>query len=309
PNWAEVVSWGAPQARISMRAEGEGRVLEIGLDVSSAGRRTYRVNGTVRRKVSQVAGVLPSVLFTPDDLRIVKDSAERRRDALDLLGDQLSPAYSAIRAEYERTLRQRNALLKEETLPAESMAAWTDRLVDLGSSLALHRMRLFERLAPAMSGVYSTLSGGERLHVHYRSSFAGEMVSAEEDKQAVAELLRRKLEEKAAEERARRVTVAGPHRDDITFEIEGREARAYGSQGQQRSIALAWKLAEVHVTEEVTGGEPVLLLDDVMSELDESRRQALAAFVGERVQTIITTTNLGYFDDELVRNALVVKLG
>jgi DNA replication and repair protein RecF len=100
----------------------------------------------------------------------------------------------------------------------------------------------------------------------------------------------------------------GPHRDEVIFEIDGRDARSFASQGQQRTIALAWKLAEVGVITEIAGQPPVLLLDDVMSELDESRRHALTRFVGEAAQTFVTTTNLGYFDDELVRRAKVVNL-
>ena len=100
----------------------------------------------------------------------------------------------------------------------------------------------------------------------------------------------------------------GPHRDDVAFLLEGRDARAFASQGQQRTISLAWKLAEVNTIERVAHTTPVLLLDDVMSELDESRRHKLAAFVGRRTQTFVTTTNLGYFDEDLVAAAKVVKL-
>lgn len=308
PQWAELVRWGTPQAKASLEASGDSRRLQVDLQVTSEGRRTYRVNGSVRRKMSEVSGILPSVLFTPDDLRVVKDSADKRRETLDRLGDQLSPTYATIRAEYDRTLRQRNALLKEDAVPAETMEAWSERLIELGSALALHRMRLFERMAPAASGIYAVIAGGEHLSIKYHSSVAGEMTTSTDEKAQVAELFAMKLHERRGEEMARRNTVVGPHRDDVLFAIEGRDARAYGSQGQQRSVALAWKLAEVHAVEEVTGSEPLVLLDDVMSELDETRRHALAAYVGERAQTIITTTNLGYFSDELVADAKVVKV-
>jgi DNA replication and repair protein RecF len=113
---------------------------------------------------------------------------------------------------------------------------------------------------------------------------------------------------KRAEERARRTSLVGPHRDDISFLVDGRDARAFASQGQQRTIALAWKLAEVMVVRDVSGQPPVLLLDDVMSELDSSRRHALTRFVGTTAQTIVTTTNLDYFDTELLERAKVVEL-
>jgi DNA replication and repair protein RecF len=309
PLWADLVKWGAPAARATMIAEGDGRKLEVSLDITEAGRRTFRVNGTVRRRKAEVTGILPSVMFTPDDLRMVKESPDRRRDALDALGRQLSAAYGSILAEYDRALRQRNALLKYEAHDPEAMTAWTQRLVEIGSSLSRHRLRLFERLAPYVSGLYGTLSGGEQLSVSYHSSVAGEVSEIPETGDEFHNLFARRLEEKASEEAARRSTAIGPHRDDVIFKVDKRDARSFASQGQQRTAVLAWKLAEVHVVEDVTGGEPVLLLDDVMSELDEDRRRALAAFVGERVQTIVTTTNPGYFEPTFIDSATVVQVG
>ena len=113
----------------------------------------------------------------------------------------------------------------------------------------------------------------------------------------------------AGEEQARGTTLIGPHRDEIRFLVNGRDARAYASQGQQRTIALAWKLAEVSVITDVKGQPPALLLDDVMSELDEARRHALASSVGEAAQTFVTTTNIGYFEKDLVERAHIVRLG
>lgn len=309
PLWADLVRWGSTAARAKMTAEGDGRHLEVSLGITEGGRRTFRVNGSIRRKKSEVTGILPSVLFTPDDLRMVKESPDKRRDALDALGRQLSAAYAAILTEYDRALRQRNALLKFEAPDPEALEAWTQRLVELGSSLSRHRLRLFERLAPYVSGLYGTLSGGEQLTVSYHSSVAGAVSQLPERGSEFGELFVRRLEEKAAEEAARRTTAVGPHRDDVLFKVSGRDARAFASQGQQRTAVLAWKLAEVHVVEDVTGGEPVLLLDDVMSELDEDRRRALAAFVRERVQTIVTTTNTGYFEPSFIDEATIVRVG
>ena len=114
--------------------------------------------------------------------------------------------------------------------------------------------------------------------------------------------------ERSSEEFARGTTLVGPHKDDVTFSVDGRDARAYASQGQQRTVALAWKLSEVAVVKDISGQPPLLLLDDVMSELDEERRHNLASFVGEAAQTFMTTTNLGYFAPELVSRAQLVTL-
>ena len=112
PGWGETIKTGAPEAVLSLEAKGDNRKLEIGLTISASGRRAYSVNGKSRRSVNQVAGILPCVVFTPDDLRMVKDAADRRRSALDGLGSQLSPTYARLKTEYEKTLRHRNALLK-----------------------------------------------------------------------------------------------------------------------------------------------------------------------------------------------------
>jgi DNA replication and repair protein RecF len=304
PSWSEVISWGADEARLALRAEGDGRVLDVVMHATSSGKRTYLVNGKTRRRVSEVAGIIPCVVFTPDDLRLVKDSAERRRVAVDGVGDQLSPAYRTARVGFERILKHRNSLLREERRDEAMLELWTNQLVDSGVAFSGHRKRLFERLSAKMSDVYRTLSGGEGLVATYQPSWLAVAVGEEDP----TEGMRQALNKKNKEERGRGTSLVGPHRDEIVFEVDGRDARSFASQGQQRTIALAWKLAEVGVMTEIGGQPPVLLLDDVMSELDESRRHALAAFVGEAAQTFLTTTNLGYFEKELVGRALVVEL-
>jgi DNA replication and repair protein RecF len=158
-----------------------------------------------------------------------------------------------------------------------------------------------------MSELYETLSSGENLSSRYLPSW-----EVAEDRDITEADLVSELESSSiarrTEELSRGTTLFGPHRDDVLFEIDGRGARAFSSQGQQRTITLAWKLAEVSVVKDITGQEPLLLLDDVMSELDQNRRNSLALFVGEAAQTVITTTNLGYFDAALMDRALVVTL-
>lgn len=305
PAWGDVVRWGADEARLEMKAEGSGRALDTVMYASCSGKRTYKVNGKTRRRVSEVAGIIPCVVFTPDDLRIVKDAAERRRAAVDGVGDQLSPAYRGARVEFERILKHRNSLLRDEARDEGVLSAWTSRLIEAGVAYSGHRRRLFDRISIRMAEAYRTLSCGENLSAAYLASWDQRASSASEPLEAMETALKAT----SREERARGTTLVGPHRDEIVFSVDGRDARSFASQGQQRTIALAWKLAEVGVMTEIGGQPPVLLLDDVMSELDESRRHALARFVGDAAQTFMTTTNLGYFDKELVDRALVVELG
>jgi DNA replication and repair protein RecF len=304
PSWGDVVRWGADETRLELRAHGDGRVLDTVMNATASGKRSYEVNGKTRRRVSEVAGIIPCVVFTPDDLRIVKDAADRRRAAIDGVGDQLSPAYRSARVEYERILKHRNTLLRDDSREEEMLDLWTGRLVDSGVTFGGHRQRLFERLSSRMSEVYRMLSGGEGLTATYRPSWEGHASGLTDPVQATQTALRNRYRE----ERGRGTSLVGPHRDDVVFAVDGRDARSFASQGQQRTIALAWKLAEVGVITEIGGQPPVLLLDDVMSELDESRRHALAKFVGEAAQTFVTTTNIGYFDQALAQRALIVEL-
>lgn len=306
PQWSELVRWGTREARVELTAQGEGRVLETVLTVGDAGRRVYRVNGKARRRISEVAGIIPCVSFTPDDLRMVKDSADKRRSAIDGVGDQLSPAYLTVRMEYERIVRQRNAALKETQRNQDVLDALTERLVIKGVAFMGHRHRLFDRVKAKMSDVYDTLAPGEKLSASYVPSWrrADSTFGNADPLDSMREALRKS----EAEEKARGLTLVGPHRDEVVFSVNGREARAFASQGQTRTIALAWKLAEVAVITEIAGQAPVLLLDDVMSELDEVRRHALTSFVGEAAQTFLTTTNLGYFEQGLVSRAKVVTI-
>lgn len=303
PSWGECVRWGASESSLELEAKGDGRALSSRIVITSSGRRSYSVNGSAKRRRSDFTGVLPSVVFTPDDLRMVKDSAEKRRAAIDGVGDQLSAAYLTLRGEYDKVLRQRNAALKTPDVDDVVLEALTDTLVAKGEDFASHRRRLFGRLQSALAVAHTSLVPGERLEALYEPSWLTRGGGAESDS-----TFREALRRSQREERARGTTVVGPHRDEIRFLLDGRDARVYASQGQQRTIALAWKLAEVSVITEVGGQPPVLLLDDVMSELDEDRRHALAALVGEATQTFVTTTNLGYFDEGMVARAQIVRL-
>ena len=307
PSWRDVIRWGAAEAKVSMNAGGDNREYAIEMGVSGSGKRQYVVNGSKARRVSDMRGNVPAVVFTPDDLDVVKGPAEKRRASIDSLGDQLSATYETLRREYEQIVRQRNAALKEAQ--HDVVAALTASLTETGAKYAAHRIRLLDRVATPACEIHDTVSGGDHLEIAYVSSW-GEVPEAEgEDATAsIAKLLGETLDRKAEDEVARGMTLAGHHRDDIAFLVGGRSARDFASQGQQRSIALAWKLAEVRAVEEIAGASPILLLDDVMSELDEARRAALTAFVGGRVQTVVTTTNMGYFDPEMLESASIIRL-
>lgn len=306
PEYSDLIRWGAHRGRISMRAEEGERLLEVELRVEEDEGRTYLVNGQTRRRHSEVAGLLPSVVFTPDDLAMVKGPAERRRAAVDDLGEQLSPTYGSLRRDYGKVVRQRNALLRDGA-GGDALAAWDEQLVSLGARLVIHRLGLLQRTMAHAERRYAEMTGGEALGYEY-ADHCGLHTKQTADASEAETALRAELEARARDERARGVTLVGPHRDDIVLSIQGRDARSFGSQGQQRTIALAWKLAEVEMVEEVLRRKPVLLLDDVMSELDADRRAALSDVVASEIQTIVTTTTTGYFTDDTLEQAAIVQI-
>lgn len=310
PEWPEVVRWGAERAAIKMTAEGQSSHADIELRVTNGGSRSWFVGGLPKRRMADATRFVPVVAFTPDDLLLVKGPAEQRRSAIDTLGEQLSATYGALRRDYMRVVRQRNVLLREEAT-ASDLAPWDAQLVTLGARLHVHRRRLTTRVSEAAAPVYGRLAPGEDLSLSVTDRCGTQALSADKvmNVACVEAALSVELQRRQADERSRKTTVVGPHRDDIVFLLNGRDARAYASQGQQRTIALAWKWAEVAVVSDMLHRTPVLLLDDVMSELDEARRRALTDLVQEDVQTFVTTTSTHYFEASLLTASRVITLG
>jgi DNA replication and repair protein RecF len=310
PVWEDLVRWGSGTANVYMAVEGESSPLTVNLRISRSGSRIWKVNDITKRRLSDATRFVPVVVFTPDDLSMVKGSAEQRRASIDALGEQLSVVYGSLRRDYARVVRQRNKLLRDGTTP-EALRPWSAQLVALGARLHTHRRRLLRRVADSMRPAYARLSGGEELEVlmEDRCGVGVSVVDTDIDHETVAGCMDEQISTRSAQEIERRVSLVGPHRDDVVFTIGERDARSFASQGQQRTLALAWKLAEVEVVRSVMSKTPVLLLDDVMSELDQDRRAALTAVMQQDIQTFVTTTNTGYFDPALLRSAVVVDMG
>lgn len=306
PLLEEVVRWGAERASVLLRAEEGPRLLETELEVDAEGRRTYRVNGQPKRRLSDISTLLPSVVFTPDDLRMVKGPAEKRRSAVDDLGEQMSGTYGALRRDYGRIVRHRNTLLREGP-SRQALEVWDEQLISKGARLIVHRVRLLERVMAHAARHYAAMAAGETLDSTYADR-CGLGACSLEDTEAVENAIRVEIKRRGPEERQRATTLVGPHRDDISFRVDGRDARTFASQGQQRTLALAWKLAEVEVVREVLRRDPVLLLDDVMSELDAERRASLSELVSSDIQTFVTTTNTSYFTTQMLERASIVRI-
>jgi DNA replication and repair protein RecF len=245
------------------------------------------------RAARAVLGVCPVVLFWPEDLALVRGGPEGRRRFLDVILAQTDPQAAAHMSRYRRVLEQRNSLLHQLRTGGsgrDTLNGFTSELAAHGAWVAQARSRLVVALAPLAAASLHDLSGHrERISLRYAPAH----VAAVADDLAVAEQeLLGALRMRAAEEIARGVTLAGPHRDDMAIDLDGRAARGSASQGQQRSIVLACKLAEVQYLEDTAGVAPVILLDDVLSELDPGRRAQLLALLaaGGHNQVLVTTT-------------------
>lgn len=312
----QLVRQGSRQSRISAEITDGIRLITTTL-MMEEGKKRYQVNGK-NKTASDVKGTLPAVSFIPDDLNLAKKSSSVKRDSLDSLGIQLSKSYNVVYKDYEKALRYKNRLLKDES-PQPLIDAINETLLTVATQLYYYRRSLFERMMPLVQEQYAKLAQSDEL---FKATYMPSWLRVQERFPGLASFPEKSAETlerdevrtyiydafgcfNAEEARARRSFV-GPHNDQIGFYLDGKDAAAFASQGQQRSIVLAWKLAEVELVKQVTGANPVLLLDDVMSELDANRRDMLVEAVGDKVQTFITATDLSAFNESLLDRAQIV---
>ncbi len=296
PSPRELIALGNENSRIQGVLEGDERLLEVQLDITP-NKKVFSKNGK-KCPSYEMAQFLPSVLFSPDDLTFIKGSSSQRRRDLDDFASQVSGGYGELLRAYTKAVEQRNRLLKEQVVDGNLLDAWDEYIANHGASVIIARRNLIKRLSDKANEIYSEISQGEDLNCCYVPSGIENVDNLSKDE--CAKLLKDKLLECRSEDIRLRHTSLGPHRDDIYFAVSGMNSRTYCSQGQQRSIVLSWKMAQVYICEEILDQKPLLLLDDVMSELDENRRCSILKFIQGDIQTVITTTNLSYFADELL---------
>lgn len=292
---------------------------EMALTLRSQGRRTAALNREALRRQLDFLGILNAVQFSSLDLELVRGSPERRRSWLDSILTQLEPVYAYILQQYNQVLRQRNALLKKfRSQQAESrvdelssnefhsqLALWDAQLATAGSRVTRRRARVLERLAPLAAAWHTSISGAtEVLEVIYAPNISLE----KDDPEGVQQAFLEKIQQRRIPEQHQGTTLVGPHRDEIEFTINQTPARSYGSQGQQRTLVLALKLAELKLIEDVVGEPPLLLLDDVLAELDLNRQNQLLNAIQDRFQTLITTTHLGAFDSLWLNSSQILSV-
>ena len=287
----ELVRWGRDWAFLRGEITAAGGERSIEAQIPTAGRKSIKVNGTELRRLSDLFGLFQIVMFTPDDLQLIKGSPGLRRRYLDMQICQISPLYRHYLQRYNQVLRQRNKLL--ERRDKKSLPVWDGQLVQLGSAVIRYRRKAVEVLSRFTAAHYRTIAGeGEEMGLAYQPFWAreGEHPPWREDE--VEGIFHGQIELLREDELRRGQTLVGPQRDDLVFTVADRPAKSFASQGQQRSCVLACKLAELDYIHRESGEYPVLLLDDVASELDDERRAQLFAGVPEGVQLLLTTTSL-----------------
>lgn len=289
----EIIRFGEEEAHIKAQIEKDGSEYQVDLHLRRTKSKGIAINRVPIRKATELFGILNLVVFSPEDLGIIKEGPAERRKFMDAELCQLDKVYLYDLSIYNKALDQRNKLLKDiYSNPSleKTLDVWNEQLVSYGKKIIARRMQFCEVLDSIMREIHSSITGEkEQIQLVYQPD-----VSLED------------YEKKFSESRGRDIrfgqTHVGPHKDDIVFMINGNDARKYGSQGQQRTCALSLKLSEIELVKRSIGGTPVLLLDDVLSELDSERQNLLLNEIHD-IQTIITCTGL----DEFIKNRFQVN--
>ena len=310
---AELIRVGADGAHIGLSFRRHDVPGELSFTFARGARRRITYAGESLRQ-RDLVGILPMVLFSPEDLFLVKGAPALRRRYLDAELSQASPAYYGELLRYTRILKQRNAVLKDirERLAApDDLPPWDAQLAKSAAYIVTRRIAAVAQLGALSARVQAVLAAGEELALAYEIAGAGAEDFAEDDMtESLHVWYNKMLCEGRARDIARAATGVGPHLDDLVLRVGGMSLRSYGSQGQQRTGALALKLAELFYLKENIGEAPILLLDDVMSELDADRRRALLDFIRhEHIQTFITATDAAYFPAERMGTYRYVEAG
>lgn len=278
----ELISFGCDSAHIQLTVQKESYQDKINIHIKSNNKKGIAINNIPVRNVNELFGTVNVIFFSPEDLNLVKEGPSNRRKYMDIELCQLSRIYADNLSRYYRILKERNLLLKKNPDPV-TLDVYDQQLVTYGEKIIEARQGFIVDISRTASVIHKDISSGENLEIKYC-----ENVSANE--------FIHKLKANREKDIYYKTTSVGIHKDDLLFNINGVNARDYGSQGQQRTVCLSLKLAEVNMVKEKTGYMPILLLDDVLSELDRSRQLYILKSI-DGVQTIITSTGVDDIKD------------
>jgi len=292
-------------AKIEIERE-NGQTETIEYKINQKSKKEFLINGVNITKISELLGTLNIILFYPDDLKLIKDSPNERRKFLNRELSHISRLYCSDIIDYNKILFQRNELLKKVAYKADlrdTLEIWDEQLVEKGSKIIMRRHKFIEDLNKISNQIHAKVTNGnENLSIEYLSD-----VIKIENHDTIKSTLLKKLNKNYDMDLKRGYTSVGPHRDDMDIKINGISIKSYGSQGQQRTAALSLKLSEIEIIKKDVGEYPILLLDDVMSELDINRQRDLIYSLKD-VQTIITTTDIKNLLDDYINASKIIKI-
>ncbi len=296
----EWILFDMPFSHIRGKVMRRNGTVSLDLTVTDKGKKA-KVNGLEQRKLSDFIGKLNAVMFAPEDLDLVKGSPSHRRRFMDMEIGQVSPTYLYNVTSYNKILMQRNQLLKEiarREKNRELLDIWDQQLAQYGTKILLKRAYFIEKLKRLAKDIHAAITNDkEQLSITYHSSLSFDIHTEEEH---LRDQFEKQLLAQHDKEIIRGVSLIGPHRDDLLFSINDQDVQSYGSQGQQRTTALSVKLAEIELIHEEIGEYPILLLDDVFSELDDQRQTDLLKSIKDKCQTFITTTSIDGISEDLL---------
>lgn len=309
PRDRELIQWEKDYARIEGNVSKRKRQFPLEIIFSSKGKKA-KLNHLEQRRLSDYIGALNIVMFAPEDLNLVKGNPQVRRRFIDMEIGQVQPVYIYHLGQYQKILKQRNFLLKDlqrrKQTDRTMLHVLTEQLIEHAAVIVEKRFTFLDLLRQWAGPVHQGISRGiEKLEITYQASID---VAETDGKEKISGIYKNKFTDLENKEIERGTTLAGPHRDDLQFHVNGKDVQTYGSQGQQRTTALSLKLAEIELIHNEVGEYPVLLLDDVLSELDDYRQSHLLHTIQGKVQTFVSTTNVSGIKHETLEKAEVFQI-
>ena len=296
---SDLIQFGKDGFEISAMVEKNNTEIELDYSLTIEKKRTAKVN-QVKTTPKNFKSVVKTVLFSTKDLLLLRGTPQDRRDWLDRAISQIYPAYDERLSKYEKIRIQKNNLLKSEFIDESLLDIFNEQLTVTGANIIFLRKKFLKEISEIAAEKHGIISNSEEFSLNYTSPF--------DEINEISAYLKEQLAERRSEEIARHQACVGPHRDDIEFKINGLDAVKFASQGQQRTLVLALKLSELEIIKEKTGYSPILLLDDVLAELDETRQNYLLKSIEEDTQTIITSVDTVLFEEEFLKDVIIYKI-
>ena len=298
-NIKDFVKFGAEEFKVEGILNKSDTDIELEIAYSLEKTKSIKLNG-LKTTPKNYKSAFNTVLFSVQDLLLLRGSPQDRRDWLDSAISQIYPVHDERLSKYNKIRIQKNNLLKEESLNHDLLDVFNEQLVITGANIVFTRQKFLSEIKDYAKYVYSSIASDETFDFEYSYPY--------HDSEEIASALREELLARKNEELARRQACVGPHRDDICFSINGQDSTKFASQGQQRTVVLALKLAEIELVTKKQGSSPVLLLDDVLAELDDIRQTYLLKSIPQQTQTIITSVDTLMFEDDFLRNVKIYNI-